>query len=136
MHKTRLSLFYLAGYTLPSGLMLMFLPQVALQLLFSNRIAEYGDIFPRLAGGVILALGMIVVQTIRLRLEVLYPTYIAVRVVLVTVLLGLYFYSRDPLFISLFVIVGFGLLLTSVGYLMDRRETTLGTGSMHHSISN
>jgi hypothetical protein len=124
MHKTRLSLFYLAGYTIPSGLLLLLVPQVALQLLFSNRVADYGDIMPRLVGAVVLALAMIVVQVIRLRVEALYTTFIAVRAVLVTCLALLYFYSRDPLFISLFVVVGLGFVLTVAGYLADRRDGT------------
>jgi hypothetical protein len=124
MHKTRLSLFYLAGYTIPSGLLLLLVPQVALTLLFSNHVADYGDIMPRLVGAVVLALAMIVVQVIRLRIEALYTTFIAVRAVLVTCLALLYFYSRDPLFISLFVVVGLGFVLTIAGYLADRRDGT------------
>ncbi len=136
MHKTRLSLFYLAGYTIPSGLLLLFAPQIALQLLFSNRIADYGDIMPRLAGAVILALGMIVVQAIRLRLDTLYPTFIAVRAVLLTVIAGLYFYAHDPFFISLFVVVGIGFLLTSAGYLADRRDQAAITSTARQTASN
>jgi hypothetical protein len=34
---------------------------------------------------------------------------------------GLLAYSRDPLFISLIVVVGFGMILTSASYLSDRR---------------
>ena len=135
MHKTRLSLFYLAGYSIPSGLMLLFLPQVALQLLFSNRVAEYGDIMPRLVGAVVLALAILVVQTIRLKLDALYTTYIAVRAVLLVCLVGLYFYSRDPLFISLFVVVGLGVVLTVAGYLADRRENAQAAGTTHQTAT-
>jgi hypothetical protein len=85
---------------------------------------------------VILALGMIVVQVIRLRLDTLYPTFIIVRVVLVTCLAALYFYSRDPLFISLFVVVGFGLVLTTLGYLADRRQNPLATPTARQTASN
>ena len=137
MHsKTRLSLFYLAGYTIPSGLLLLFAPQIALQLLFSNRAAEYGDIMPRLAGVVILALGMIVVRVIWLRLDVLYTTFIAVRAVMLVCIAGLYLYSRDPLFISLFVVVGLGFVLTIAGYLADRRENLVATGMTRQPASN
>ncbi|MEP7293698.1 MAG: hypothetical protein ABI835_18060 [Chloroflexota bacterium] len=135
MHKTRLSLFYLAGYTIPSGLLLLFAPQVALQLLFSNHVAEYGDVMPRLVGAVVLALAMLVVQTIRLRLDALYTTYIVMRAVLLTCLVGLYFYSRDPLFISLFVVVGLGFVLTIAGYLADRRQMPQGTATARQTAS-
>ena len=47
MIRTRLSLFYLAGYLIPAGLLLLFAPTFALRLLLSN--GEYGDVFPRMA---------------------------------------------------------------------------------------
>jgi len=43
MIRTRLSLFYLAGYLIPAGLLLLFAPTFALRLLLSN--GEYGDVF-------------------------------------------------------------------------------------------
>ena len=121
MKKTHLSLYYLAGYLLPAGLALVLVPKFAMTLLFSNNAEAYGDILPRLLGGTLIALGILIVQIIRHRLEMLYPTTLAVRGVLLTIMLGLYFYSRDPFFISLMVIVGFGVLLTGVSYFMDRQ---------------
>jgi len=38
------------------------------------------------------------------------------------VLAGLLVYSRDPLFVSLMVVVGFGMILTGASYLSDRRR--------------
>jgi hypothetical protein len=38
------------------------------------------------------------------------------------VLVGLLVYSRDPLFISLMVVVGFGMILTGTSYVLDRRK--------------
>ena len=49
---------------------------------------------------------------------------IAVRVMILFVLLGLYFFSGDPLFISLLVVVGIGVILTSISYWLDRRSPT------------
>ncbi len=121
MKTTRLSLFYLIGYLVPSGLLLLFAPQVALTLLFSNSNGSYGDVIPRLAGVLALALGLLVVQIVRLKIEGLYTSIIAIRVILVTCILGLYFYSRDPFFISLAVVIGLGILLSLAGYLTDRR---------------
>ncbi|MEO8397338.1 MAG: hypothetical protein ABI700_30355, partial [Chloroflexota bacterium] len=114
----------------------LFAPQVALQLLFSNRVAEYGAIMPRLAGVVILALGMIVVRVIWLRLDVLYTTFIAVRAVMLICIAGLYLYSHDPLFISLFVVVGLGFVLTIAGYLADRRQTPAAASMERQPLSN
>ena len=121
MKTTRLSLFYLIGYLVPSGLLLLFAPQVALTLLFSNSNGSYGDVIPRLAGVLALALGLLVVQIVRLKIEGLYTSIIAIRVILITCILGLYFYSRDPFFISLAVVIGIGILLSLAGYLTDRR---------------
>ena len=121
MNKTRLSLYYLLSYLILAGLALLAAPDVALKLLFTS--GNYGDVMPRLAGMILLALGIFVLQAVRHRLEVLYTTALAVRgIVMLPVLLGLYLYSRDPLFISLLVVVGLGVVLTGVSYWLDRRE--------------
>lgn len=125
MHKTRLSLFYLVGYLIPSGLFLLLVPQFALNLLFSNRAAEYGDIFPRLTGILALALGLVIVQIIRLRIEALYTTTLLVRAVLLVCIAGLYLYARDPFFLVLMAIIGFGVLFTLGSYLSDRRSQSM-----------
>jgi hypothetical protein len=39
-------------------------------------------------------------------------------------LVALFVYSRDPLFISLTVVVGIGMILTGTSYLIDRRHLT------------
>ena len=122
MKRTRLSLFYLAGYLLPAGVALMAAPQLALKLLLSN--GEYGDVMPRLVGVLLFALGLIIVQIIRFRVEVLYTTALGLRVIILAVLFGLDFYSRDPLFRVLIGIVGFGVILTAVSYLLDRQSRT------------
>jgi len=120
MKRTHLSLYYLIGYLIPAGIALLLAPQLALKLLFSN--GNYGDMMPRLVGMVLLALGVFVLQAVRHRLEVLYTTALVVRGGMLPILLGLYFYSRDPLFISLLVIVGFGFALTGVSYALDRQS--------------
>jgi len=119
VRRTRLSLFYLATYLVGAGVALVLAPSLTLTLLFTN--GHYGDVLPRLLGVIILALGILVVQIIRHRVEALYTTTLIVRTLIVAVLIGLLIYSRDPLFISLLVVVGFGMLLTSLSYLSDRR---------------
>lgn len=116
-----MSLYYLAAYLLGAGIALIFAPSLALRLLFAS--GNYGDVMPRLLGVVLLALGIVIVQIIRHQLEVLYPTTLIVRVFIVAVLAGLLVYSRDPLFISLLVVVGLGMVLTGASYLSDRRTT-------------
>ena len=115
-----MSLYYLAAYLLGAGVALIAAPSLALTLLFAN--GHYGDVMPRLLGVVLLALGILIVQIIRHRLEVLYATTLLVRTFIVAVLIGLFLDSRDPLFVSLLVVVGLGMVLTGTSYLMDRRR--------------
>lgn len=122
MKRTHLSLYYLVGYLIPSGLALLFAPGLAFQLLLSNSNGAYGDVLPRLAGGILLALGLLVFQIVRHRVEQLYVTIIYVRLILLGILVGLFLYSRDPLFISLFVVVGIGVVLTTLSYIRDRQS--------------
>ncbi len=122
VRRTHLSLFYVAAYLVSAGVALVFVPSVALKLLFSN--GNYGDVMPRLLGVVLLALGLIIVQIIRHRVEALYTTTLGVRVIIVAVLVALFIYSKDPLFISLTVVVGIGMILTGTSYLLDRRQVT------------
>ena len=120
MPKTRLSLFYLAGYLIPAGLLLLFAPTFSTRLLLSN--GQYGEIFPRLAGMLLIGLGLLIVQMIRLRLDVLYSTTLAIRLFFCVCLLVFYFLSQDPFFLVLLAIVGFGLVFTGVSYFMDRQQ--------------
>jgi hypothetical protein len=120
MRRTHLSLFYLIGYLTFAGLALLLAPQFSLKLLFSN--GDYGDVLPRLVGTFVLALAAIVIQIVRFRLEVLYTTILAVRGGMLVIFLALYFYSHDPLFITLLVVVGFGVALTGVSYWLDRQN--------------
>ena len=120
MNRTRLSLYYLVGYLIPAGIALITVPQIALKLLLSN--GNYGDVLPRLLGVVLLALGIIVLQILRLRADVLYSTTLIARAVILACLIGLYVYVRDPLFLTLLGIVGLGFMLTGVSYLLDRRS--------------
>ena len=117
--RTRLSLFYLATYLLGAGIALILAPSLALTLLFTK--GHYGDVMPRLLGVVLLALGIVIVQIIRHRLEVLYTTTLLVRAFIMLVLAGLLVYTGDPLFISLMVVVGLGMLLTGTSYFSERR---------------
>ena len=117
--RTRLSLFYLATYLLGAGIALILAPSLALTLLFTK--GHYGDVMPRLLGVVLLALGIVIVQIIRHRLEVLYTTTLLVRVFIMIVLAALLVYTADPLFISLMVVVGLGMVFTGTSYLSERR---------------
>ena len=121
--RTHLSLYYLAGYLLFAGIALVATGQFAMRLLLSN--GEYGDALPRLLGVVLLALGILIMQIIRHRLEVLYPTTLVVRGLILAVLAGLFVSTRDPFFLVLIGIVGFGVLLTGTSYVLDRRGSSV-----------
>src|SRR6266498_1322722 len=115
MNKTRLSLYYPATYLTAAGVLLLLAPRLSLRLLFSN--GNYGDVFPRVAGLMILGLGLIVIQVIRLRLEQLYSTLWAIRLLFCIGWLGLYLYSGDPYFLVLLAIVGLGFIWTGINVL-------------------
>jgi hypothetical protein len=118
MNRTHLSLYYLAGYLLVAGLALLLVPGFALKLLLSN--GDYGEVFPRLAGMLLLGLAAIIVQIIRHRLEVLYLTTLAIRGFFLVTLLTLFLASGDPFFLVVFGIVALGVLFTGFSYLSER----------------
>jgi hypothetical protein len=120
MKRTWLSLFYETGYLLVAGVFLLAAPDTAFKLLFSNN--SYGDVLPRLLGTVLLSIGVIFVQIVRMHIEKLYTTTIVVRVPLMAINLWLFIYSGNPLFLTLFVIVTLGVVLTVTGYVLDQRS--------------
>ena len=121
MKRTNLSLYYLAGYLVPAGLFLLFIPEFATKLLLSNR--TYGDYAPfHLAGVLLLVIGILIVQIIRHRLEILYSTTLIARALISATLLWLFVSTGDPFFGVILVIVLIGVALTGASYLLDRRD--------------
>ena len=118
MNRTRLSLYYLAGYLTFAGLALLLVPTFALKLLLSN--GDYGEVFPRMAGMLLVGLAILITQIIRHRVEVLYPTTLVVRVFFLVVFAYLYLTSSDPFFLVVFGIVALGVILTGYSYLTER----------------
>ena len=120
MDRTHLSLYYLAGYLIPAGLLLLLIPDTATKLLLSNR--TYDDAPFRLAGVLLIGLGILVVQIIRFRLQVLYPTTVVVRLLISATLIGLYLRTSDPFFLVVLTIVVIGIVLTATSLVLDRRR--------------
>ena len=120
MHKTRLSLFYLAGYLLIGGIGFLAVPQTMLKLFLSN--GEYADVMVRFVGLLLIALGVMVVQMIRLRAFQLYPATLVVRTIILVGLLIFFVVYRDPMMMVLLAIVGIGFALTLTCLLLDRRS--------------
>ncbi|HEX2754610.1 MAG TPA: hypothetical protein VHM48_04065 [Candidatus Limnocylindrales bacterium] len=120
MRRTNLSLYYLAGYLLPAGTLLLLVPDFATKLLLSNR--TYDDAPLRLAGVLLIGLGLLVVQMIRHRLEVLYPTTIVIRLLISATLIGLFVETSDPFFLVVLTVVVIGIALTGISLVLDRRQ--------------
>ncbi len=113
-------MFYLAGYLLPAGVMLLLVPRFVFETFQSSQPEAYGDVIPRVAGALAIALGVIVTQIIRHRLDVLHATLVGVRVFLVAAWIWLYTRTSDPFFLVLAGIVAFGALLTLIGLIKER----------------
>lgn len=121
MHRSRASLYYLFGYLTATGLALMFAPALTLKLMFAS--GDYGDVFPRFAGVLMLALGLVILQIIRHRVEPLYPATVAVRGILWLFVLWLYVRTSDPFFAIVLVVVGIGIAFTGTSVWLDTRKT-------------
>lgn len=119
MSWTRSSFFYLMGYLGAGGLGLLAAPELALRLL--GATGSYPAVLARFLGAFMIALFILVAQIVRHRVEVLYPTTLVVRGVLLATIVALYLQSRDPLFLSLAGIVGLGMLLTGIALVADGR---------------
>jgi hypothetical protein len=52
----------------------------------------------------------------------MYPATLIIRPFILACLAAFYWLTRDPLFLVLLAIVGFGFVLTLTSYLLDRRQ--------------
>ncbi len=121
MRRTNLSLYYLAGYLIPAGLLLLFVPEFATKLLLSNRTYDYAPF--HLAGVLLLVIGILIVQIIRYRLTQMYLTTLVARALISATLLWLFLATGDPFFAVVLVIVLIGVSLTGASYVLDRRDS-------------
>lgn len=121
MRWTRLSFYYLITYLAFGGVGLMAAPDLAVRLLLGT--GTYQEMPMRFLGAFMISLSIIVFQIRRHQIEVLYPTTLIVRVVLLSTILWLYTKSSDPLFLTLAGIVGLGMVFTGLGLVTDRRAS-------------
>jgi uncharacterized membrane protein/uncharacterized protein YjeT (DUF2065 family) len=126
VRRTNVSLYYLAGYLVPAGLLLLFVPEFATKLLLSNRTYDYAPF--HLAGVLLLVIGILVIQIIRHRLEQLYTTTLVARALISATLLWLFLTTGDPFFAVVLVIVLIGVALTGASYYLDRQSTGSTSG--------
>lgn len=120
MSKTRLSLFYVVFYLSTTGLALLVAPMASLRML--GATGAYEPVMTRTVGTFMFALSLIVLQIVRLKIEVLYRTTLFVRFFFLAAFATFYAQTRDPLFIVILGVVGVGVLLTGVAYLTERAK--------------
>ena len=125
MPTMRLSLFYLAGYLLPVGLLLMVVPQLTMRLLLTNH--AYDDLGLRLGGVFAVALGMVVVSMIINRAARMYSTTLFVRAFIIASLVVLFGIYRDPALVAISAVVIVGWVLTFIGWRKDTAAARLAT---------
>jgi hypothetical protein len=127
LRRTRLSLYYVAGYLLLGGTGLLFFPVTSLHLLYSK--GPYNLIMVRFVGVLLLSLGIFVTQLIRYRVYQLYPATLVVRAIILICLIWFYLETRDPMMMVLTGIVGFGFIMTYFSLLKDTRSRNLPPAS-------
>jgi hypothetical protein len=115
--RTRLCLWYVVAYLAVTGLALLVAPGTSLRLMLAT--GEYGDVMPRWVGMMSVALAALIAQTVRRRLEVLYPLGFFMPAGMLIGFVGLYEQSGDPLFLGVLAIVAFGVALTGTSLLLD-----------------
>jgi hypothetical protein len=104
----RLTLVYLFSYLLLGGMGLLVAPDLTLRLLLSD--GNYGETMPRVVGMFMLVLGGLIYQFVRVGDYRYYSYTIVARSFIVLIVTGLFFKTRDPLFLTLDAIVLVGLL--------------------------
>ena len=122
MHRTRLSLFYLASYLSIGGMGLLSFPQATLKLLLSN--GNYPDVIVRLTGIFMFSLGLVVFQFIRFRSVEQYSGTLLARILIMATLIWLYVTYTDPMLLVVLVIVAIGFVVTLSCFLWDRATAT------------
>lgn len=119
MERTRKTLLFPAGYLTMAGLGMMIAPKLALALFLSD--GTYEDAAIRLCGLFVLGLAVLVIQTVRLRIEALYATLVGVRVMFCAGYVVLYAMTRDPFFVVVLAMVGSGAAATAIALHRGRR---------------
>ena len=116
--RTRLCIWYVAGYLVASGLAFLVAPSVTLAMMFSDT--DYGLVMPRWVGMLSLALGTLVGQVVRQRIAVLYPLSFFMPAAMLVGFAGMYLQSGNPLFLAVSAVVAIGVLATGISMLIDR----------------
>ncbi len=78
----------------------------------------------RIMGTFLLALAIVVVQIIRLQATQLYFTSVLLRVWVLTAFTAFYVVYRDPMLLILVAIIGFGVVLTMLVCVTERKSAS------------
>ena len=119
MPKTRLSLYYLATYLLFGGFGFLLTPRLATKLLLSN--ADFDTMILRVLGMLMMGLGFLIVQVIRLRVSVLYASTLIMLGVFGICLMAFFMMTYNLFFLIILVIVVIGVAFTSWSLFADRK---------------
>ena len=125
--RTRFCLWYVVAYLLVTGLALGAAPTAALRALQST--ADYGDVMPRWVGMMSLALAALIAQTLRHRVEPMYPLGFFMPGGMVLGFVALYRQSGDPMFLSVLAVVGLGVVATGTSLALDAMGRMAGRPS-------
>jgi len=126
MPKTRWSLLYVAGYTSLTGLGLLLAPQLTLKLLFANH--EYTDAMPQLSGALMIGLSIVIIHVILYGNRIFYRMTLLVRIPMWLSVVGIYFHTNETFLLVILGVTGFGIVMTSTFYLMERGNDQLPAG--------
>lgn len=119
MQKTRRSLWFLTSFLLGSGASFLLLPQLTATLFLSNTI--YPDLMLRVIGMFLFAFGIVMLQIVRHRVEVLYLTTVIVRAFIAASLLWFFAITMNPMYLVLASLVILGMVITGYNYLVERK---------------
>ena len=118
--RTRLSLYYLVGYTLPVGVALMLVPQMTMSLLLTNH--AYDDLGLRMFGVLLFSLGIIASGMIINKASSVYLVTLFVRGFIIAALFVLYSLYGDPALVAINLVVTVGWALTFLSWRKDEAE--------------
>lgn len=119
MKWSRISLCYLATYLIVTGIGFLLAPEWSLRVLLAR--GKYSEPFVQFVGSFMVALGTLVSQIVRFRLEVLYRITVLIRLFFLVVIAWLYKSTNDRLFLIIFGVVALGVTLTSTGIFLDSK---------------
>ena len=119
MQKTRKSLWFLTSFLLASGASFLLLPQLTATLFLSNTV--YPDLMLRVIGMFLFAFGIVMLQIVRHRIEVLYLTTVIVRAFIAASLLWFFAITLNPMYLVLVTFVIVGTVITGYNYMTERK---------------